>query len=139
MAFETEHELDELQALLDRSEAAAGAHLASIFTKGWTLTARELVALLSGMQIIDLATVTAAGVPPGAPGDGHFLHGRWTFGTAPNAARAFHLAARPAVSAAHTRGEGLCVITHGHAERVDMAGPAGQELLAYLRTVYPGY
>lgn len=139
MAFETEQELTELQALLDRSAAGVGPHLGSIFSPDHAVSAAELAGLLPGMQVLDVATVPARGEPRVAPVDGHFLHGRWTFGTAANAARARHLAANPAASAAHTRGEGLCVITHGHVEAVDLASGAGEELLAYLRGAYPGF
>lgn len=139
MAFETEQELAELQELLEGSVAGAGSHLAMIFGPETAVRAEELVVLLAGMQVIDLATVTGAGEPRVAPVDGHFLHGRWLFGTSPEAARTRHLAANPAVSAAHTRGEGLCVITHGHAEPVDLRAPGGAETLTYLRRAYPTY
>lgn len=139
MAHETDQELAQLQELLDRSIAAAGPHLSSIFSADTAVSAAELVDLLPGMQVIDLATVTAGGEPRVAPVDGHFFHGRWLFGTASNAARARHLAARPAVSAAHTRGEGLCVITHGHAEPVDLRSPEAAEVLALLRRTYPTF
>jgi hypothetical protein len=46
---ETEAELDELDALLDRSLAASTAHLRSIIQPGErTLTARQLAQVLSG-------------------------------------------------------------------------------------------
>ncbi len=139
MTYESAEDLRRLQDLLDRSLAGANAHLRSIYDHAKPVTAEDLVAELKGMQVIDLATVTAKGEPRVSPVDAHFLWGRWLFGTAPNAARAVHLRARPAVSAAHTRGEGFCVITHGHVERVDLDTPRGQEVLAYLRQAYPGY
>jgi hypothetical protein len=139
MTFETPEDLRRLQDLLDRSIAGAGSHLRSIYDHAEPVTAEDLVAELPGMQVLDLATVTARGEPRVSPVDAHFLWGRWLFGTAPNAARAVHLAARPAVSAAHTRGEGFCVITHGHVERLDLASDRGREVLAYLRSVYPTF
>lgn len=45
----------------------------------------------------------------------HFLNGRWIVGTHPQAAKARHLAARPAISATYLRGEQLGIFTHGHA------------------------
>ena len=120
MAHETAADLLELQELLDQSMSHAGKHLAAIFGETPPVPAGELVELLAGMQVLDLATVTASGEPRVAPVDGHLDRARWLFGTAPNTARARHLAARPAVSAAHTRGEGPCVITHGYAEPVDL-------------------
>src|SRR5690606_21529576 len=79
---ETEAELDELQTLLDTSLARSTAHLRSIVTPGErTLTARELVRVLTGMCVLSVATVTARGEPRISAVDGHFLHGRWVFST----------------------------------------------------------
>jgi hypothetical protein len=139
MSFETAEDLRWLQDLMDRSMAGANAHLRSIYEHAEPISAERLVAELPGMQVVDLATVTAKGEPRVSPVDAHFLWGRWLFGTAPNAARAIHLRSRPAVSAAHTRGEGFCVITHGHVERLDLGSERGKEVVAYLRTVYPTY
>jgi hypothetical protein len=44
--------------------------------------------------------------------DGHFLHGKWYFGTARSTAKACHIAARRAASVAHMRREDLGVFTH---------------------------
>jgi uncharacterized pyridoxamine 5'-phosphate oxidase family protein len=139
MTFESAEDLRWLQDLMDRSMAGANAHLRSIYEHAKPVTAEDLVAELTGMQVVDLATVTAKGEPRVSPVDAHFLWGRWLFGTSPEAARAKHLAKRPAVSAAHTRGEGFCVITHGHVQRVDFASERGEEVLAYLRSAYPNY
>ena len=139
MALETPEELHALQHLLDRSFATAGAHLRSIAEQTPPARAEELVALLPGMQTIDLATVTAAGEPRVAPVDGHFLKGRWYFGSATNSRRAQHLAARPFASAAHTRGEGLCVVVHGRVEPVSLRDPASAWFVERLRDIYPGY
>jgi hypothetical protein len=91
------------------------------------------------MQVLDLATVTANGEPRVAPVDGWFYKGKWHFGSSRDSARARHLAARPAASAAHTRGEGLCVITHGQAERIDLRAPSAEAFLAHLRDLYPTF
>lgn len=131
---ETPEDLREVQALLDRSHAAGGEHLRTVFSDERRLSAAELAERLTGVCVLDLATVTAKGEPRVAPVDGLFFKGRWHFGTAPNAARARHLAARPAVSAAHTRGEELAVVVHGTARRVDVG--EGSPLRAFLVGVY---
>ncbi|MFI7417611.1 pyridoxamine 5'-phosphate oxidase family protein [Nonomuraea sp. NPDC049684] len=136
---ETPQELEELQALLDASLSRSTSHLRSIVTER-TLTAEQLTGILTGMCTLALSTVTAKGEPRISGVDGHFLHGRWLFGTARGAAKARHLAARPAVSAAHMRGEDLGVFTHG---RVEILNPQDGEpaadwpaLLAYLKDFY---
>lgn len=113
--FETPDELAELRTLLDASLAGSSAHLRSIVTER-TMTAEQLTEVLTGMCTLAVSTVTAKGEPRISGEDGHFLHGRWHFGTARGAAKARHLAARPAVSAAHMRGEDLGVFTHGTVE-----------------------
>jgi hypothetical protein len=53
------------------------------------------------MCTLAISTVTARCEPRISAIDGHFLHGRWIFGTDRSAAKAQHLDARPAVSVAH--------------------------------------
>ncbi|AOS61898.1 pyridoxamine 5'-phosphate oxidase family protein [Actinoalloteichus hymeniacidonis] len=137
---ETTRDLDELQGLLDASLSRSTAHLRSIINTDSTPTAVQLTEVLTGMCTLALSTVTAKGEPRISAVDGHFLHGKWYFGTAPTAAKARHLAARPAVSAAHLRGEELGVFTHG---TVQVLNPAGGEpaadwpyLRAYLQEFY---
>ena len=120
--FETAEELESLQRLLDASLERSTEHLRSIITPGRTLDAERLCAALPGMQTLSLATVTASGEPRISAVDGHFLHGRWVFGTARSAAKARHLAVRPAASVSHLRGEELGVFTHG---RVEVLNPEG--------------
>ena len=79
--YETEDELAALQALLDRSYAAAGGHTRSIITPERRLNARQLVRYLQDTKHIVVGTVTSKGEPRVAPVDGHFLHGRFYFGT----------------------------------------------------------
>ncbi|SCL44604.1 Pyridoxamine 5'-phosphate oxidase [Micromonospora citrea] len=137
---ETPQELHELQALLDTSLSRSTSHLRSIIDAERTLTAEQLTQVLTGMCPLALSTVTAKGEPRVSGVDGHFLHGKWHFGTARGAAKARHLAARPAVSAAHMRGEDLGVFTHGHVEILNPqdAAPAADwpDLLAYLKDFY---
>jgi Pyridoxamine 5'-phosphate oxidase len=136
---ETPEELDELQALLDASLSRSTAHLRSIFT-GRTVTAAQLTQILSGMCTLALSTVTAKGEPRISGVDGHFLGGKWHFGTARSAAKARHLAARPSASVAHMRGEDLGVFTHRTVEILNPedAKPAADwpDLLAYFKDFY---
>ncbi len=137
---ETPEDLVVLQELLDRSDERGGEHLKSIFTKEWRVPATELVELLVGVCVLDVATVTAKGEPRISGADGHFLHGKWHFGTARSAAKARHLAARPAASVAHMRGEDLGVFTHGTVEFLNPEDgePAADwpDLLAYFKDFY---
>ncbi|MER5621845.1 pyridoxamine 5'-phosphate oxidase family protein [Streptosporangium sp. NPDC002544] len=137
---ETPEELKELQALLDASLSRSNSHLRSIINGERTLTAEQLTGVLTGMCTLALSTVTAKGEPRISGVDGHFLHGKWHFGTARNAAKARHLAARPAVSAAHMRGEELGVFTHGTVEILNPQDgePAADwpDLLAYFKDFY---
>jgi hypothetical protein len=138
---ETEAELDELDALLDRSLAGATAHLRSIIVPGErTLTARQLASVISGMRVLTLATVTAGGEPRVSAVDGHFLHGCWIFSTERSSAKARHLLQRPAASVAHLRGEELGVFTHGTAELLNPAdGPAAPGFSGTLRHLTDHY
>jgi Pyridoxamine 5'-phosphate oxidase len=116
--YETEPELRELQTLIDTSLGRSTAHLRSIVTRERSLTAEQLVRVLTGMCVLVLSTVTAKGEPRVSAVDGHFLHGRWVFGTARGAAKARHLRVRPAASVAHLRGEELGVFVHGRVEEL---------------------
>lgn len=116
--YETAAEIINLQSLLDASHARSTGHLREIITDDRTLTAEELVALLTGMKVLSVATVTAKGEPRISALDGHFLHGTWTFSTSGTSAKARHLERRPAVSVAHVDGEELALFTHGDAELV---------------------
>ena len=136
---ETPEELRKPQALLDASLSRSTAHLRSIVSER-TLTAEQLTQILTGMCPLALSTVTARGEPRISGVDGHFLHGRWYFGTARSAAKARHLAARPATSVAHMRGEDLGVFTHGVVEILNRADgePASDwpDRLAYFKDHY---
>ena len=120
---ETPEELDALQRLLDASIGSAGRHLTAIITQPRRLSARQLVTALTGMKVLVVATVTAAGEPRTSCVDGHFLHGTWMFGTAGYARKARDLQARPAISATHVDGEQLAAFTHGQAEYITPDDP----------------
>ncbi|WP_049557356.1 pyridoxamine 5'-phosphate oxidase family protein [Nonomuraea sp. SBT364] len=136
---ETPEELKELQTLLDASLSRSTSHLRSIVSAN-TLTADQVTRILTGMCTLALSTVTAKGEPRISGADGHFLHGKWHFGTARSAAKARHLAARPAISVAHMRGEDLGVFTHGTVEILNPHNgqPAADwpYLLAYFKDFY---
>jgi hypothetical protein len=134
--YETAEDLLELTELLDRSHARAGAHLRSIFTPERRIAADELVALLPGVQVLNLATVTRACAPRVAPVDGLFYRGRFWFGSAAASVRFVHLRERPQVSASHTRGEELAVIVHGTVALINRGDPAHAGFAAYYREVY---
>ena len=116
---ESNEELTELQALLDTSLARATGHLRSIVRPGRTLTADQLVQVITGMCTLAVSSVTAAGEPRVSGADGHFLHGCWVISTARSSAKARHFAARPAISLAHLRGDELGVFTHGRVEELN--------------------
>ena len=124
-------DLAALQDLIDRSYAAAGPHLLAIHTPERRLSAEQVCERLTGMRLLALATVSAAGRPVVGPVDGVFLHGAFHFGSAPESARARHIAARPWVSATHLPGEELAITVHGRAEPVDVsAGELRETLLS---------
>jgi hypothetical protein len=134
--YETDADLIELADLLDRSHARAGDHLRSIFTPERRIPADELVALLPGVQVLNLATVTRGCTPRVAPVDGLFYRGRFWFGSAAASVRFTHLRERPQVSATHTRGEELAIIVHGTATLIDAGDPAHAGFATYYREVY---
>jgi general stress protein 26 len=133
---ETEEEVAALQRLLEASLGQATEHLRAIIHDQRILTARDLVALLTGMKVLSVATVTARGEPRISALDGHFLHGTWTFSTSVTAAKARHLQARPAVSVAHVDGEDLAVFGHGRAEAMREADADWAETLRHWTEHY---
>ena len=123
--YETPADRSELQELLDRSIGASGSHLRSIVEPDThTLTADQVIEVLTGMTTLALATVTAAGEPRVSGVDGHLLRGRFVFTTTASAVKARHLRRRPAVSAAHLVGDDPGVFVHGHARFLDVDTPA---------------
>jgi len=133
---ETPEELVALQGLLDRSVTGGNDHLVAIMTPERRVTAEQMVRVLDGMQVLVVATVTADGRPLTSCVDGHLLHGRWVFTTDATATKARHLAARPAVSATHARGDTFGVFTHGTAERLTPEHPDFAEIEDYLTGFY---
>jgi hypothetical protein len=133
---ETPEDLAELQALLDRSYAGAGGHLASIHTPERRIGAADLAARLQGVCLLVLATVTADCRPLAGPLDGIFYRGAFHFGSSPDSVRFRHLARRPQVSASHLPAEEFAVTVHGRAVPLDVASPAHAGFRACLLGVY---
>jgi uncharacterized pyridoxamine 5'-phosphate oxidase family protein len=134
---ETERDLELLQALLDSSYTRAGSHLRSIWGEETRLDARALSEELAGVQVLDLATVTARGEPRVAPVDGLFFRGRFWFGSAAHSQRFRNIRSNPAVSGAVTKGlETFLVLVHGRAVETDPRSPAAQGFAAYPRALY---
>jgi hypothetical protein len=73
--YETEADIVWLQALLDRSYDEAGEHLRSITTPQRRIPAGSLGELLPGVQVLNVATVTAEGRRRLGPVDGLFFQG----------------------------------------------------------------
>jgi hypothetical protein len=120
LVHETPEDLAELQALLDRSYAAAGSHLLSILTPERRLNAAQAAERLTGMSLLVLATVTADGRPIVGPVDGIFYRGALHFGSAPDSVRFRHIRSRAHVSATHLPSEELAVTVHGRAVPLDL-------------------
>jgi hypothetical protein len=133
---ETADDLDALQRLLDTSYAAAGRHLREVITPERRLDAAALAARLTGMRLLSLATVTAAGRPIVGPVDGVFYRGAFWFGSAHDSLRFRHIRERPDVSATHLEGEPLAVTVHGRAVEVDLRDPALAGYRATLIDIY---
>lgn len=119
---ESAEDLAALQRLIDESHSAGNPHLRSIWSDERRLSAQDLSERLTGVVIVDLATVTSDGRPIVGPVDGLFYRGRFYVGSSPESLRARHIAARPHISLAHTVGEELAVVVHGMARTVDLHG-----------------
>lgn len=111
---ESAADLQSLQELLDRSIERASPFLRTAFEMPErSLSAERLVALLDGGLTVALGTVTAAGEPRVAPISAFLLRSTFYVPTVAEAARARHLARRPAVSLTYYEGTRLAVIAHG--------------------------
>jgi hypothetical protein len=126
--YETPDEVNRLQQLLDESAAGSGPHLRSILTADRRLSAAQLCAMLQGMCLLVVSTVTADGRPLAGPVDGYLLHGSFYFSSGRDSVRMRHLAARPAVSAVHLPGDELAVTVHGRADLFELRGPGRSDL-----------
>jgi hypothetical protein len=122
-------DLERLQAVLDSSIEGAGPFLRSSFEMPeHSLTAEQLVRHLQGALTVALATVTARGEPRVAPINALFVRGAFCVPSVAQAARARHLAARPAASLTYYEGNELAVIAHGHVVFLRDGDPAFGEV-----------
>ena len=138
---ETPEDLAQLQRTIDASYDTAGPHLRSIFRPELRSSAEDLARSLTGVFVINLATVTAACEPLVAPVDGLFYRGRLWFGLPTRSLRVRLLRARPAVSATHMAGElsdteGRCLIVHGAAQEVRFGHPMHAGYGEYALSLY---
>lgn len=126
---ETADDLERLQRLLDDSVEQASSFLRSSFQMPErSLSAEQLVARLEGGLTVALGTVTARGEPRVAPINAFFLRAAFYVPTVAEAARARHLARRPAASLTYFEGTSFAVIAHGHVEIVPAEHAAFDEL-----------
>jgi nitroimidazol reductase NimA-like FMN-containing flavoprotein (pyridoxamine 5'-phosphate oxidase superfamily) len=133
---ERPEDLAELQAVLDRSYAAAGSHLRDVTTPERRLDAAQLAERLTGMRLLVLATSTRDGRPINGPVDGIFHRGRFYFGSSPQSLRFRHLRERPAVSATHLPDESFAVTVHGDAELIDVHAAEHVDFKRTLLDIY---
>lgn len=133
---ETTEDIASLQALLDASSEAAGDYLKTIFNEDRRISAERLCTLLTGVNLLVVATVSAANSPLTSPVDGLFYRGNFYFGSAHESVRLRHLRARPQISATHARGEELAVVIHGEAEVFDFTAPEFTGFRDFLIELY---
>jgi hypothetical protein len=135
---EEQADLDEMQALMDRSHAGASEHLRSIIGPDRRMPAAALTARLDGMRILALSTVSAAGRPRISAVDGHFLRGQWVLTTSGSSVKAADMRQRPWVSAAYLEGEQFGLFVHGEAEFLAPAHPDFGWIDQHLTAHYGG-
>ena len=133
---ETDADIAALDALLERSFAAAGPHLLDIVRPERRLSGRQLSERLTGMCLLALATVTSDGRPIVGAVDGIFHRGAFHFSSSRDSLRYRHIAARPHVSATHLPGEHLAVTVHGRAVEVDIDAADHADLRQTLLDIY---
>ena len=133
--YETSEEIDELQALIDRSFAGAGPHLLAIMKPERRLTARQVVRYLDGIKHVSLGTVTARGEPRVAPLDSYFVHGRFVASTGGRSIRLRHMRARPAVSLTHVVGD-IALVVNGRAVIIERDHPDAEEIDRIATGIY---
>ena len=117
---ESAADIQRLQELLDRSYARGGEHLLRIHTPERRPNAADVVARLTGMRLLVLATVTRDCRPIGGPVDGIFYRAAFHFGSSPRSVRFRHIRSRPHVTATHVPGEDFAVTVHGRAVPIDV-------------------
>lgn len=116
--FETEGDVEALQALLDRSHAGRGRHMASIVNNERRLDARQVVTYLQEVKHVAFGTVSSKGEPFVSPLDGLFVRGHFIVATDGRAVKVRHVRRNPAVSLCHVAGDDVGIWVHGRAEFV---------------------
>jgi uncharacterized pyridoxamine 5'-phosphate oxidase family protein len=139
LMHERDDDIDALQRLLDDSYRRMGEHMRSIHTPERRVMAADLVRILRGVRVLDLATVNARCEPRVGPVDGLFYRGEFWFGSSQTSVRFRHLRERPSVSGSHTVGESFAVVVHGVAQEVDARKADGGAFLDYLHEIYPDW
>ena len=134
--FETEAELDELQAMFDAHLARANKHMTNIVKPDRRPTARQVAGYLQGTKHVAFATVTSKGEPRASPLDMLFIHGRFTLGTGGGATKVQHLRANPACSAVHVDGDRIAVVVNGTVEWIPREHPDHDEILRIWSETY---
>ena len=134
--YETEADLARLQELIDASFARSSEHLLSIMTPPRRLTARRLAEDLTGIAVLNVATVTARGEPRISALDGHFLHGRWYATTSGTSPKVRQLRSRPGISVAYTPRDGYGVFCHGTARFLQPGSGEYETLTDHCVRVY---
>jgi hypothetical protein len=135
---ESDEELDELDALLARLFAGAGAHLTGIISDDRRLSARDLCRYFVGVKHLVVATTTARGEPRCSAVDTLFVRGRFWFSTSATSSKMIHLERRPALSGAHVLGDDVGVFVHGTARIVRGATEEAAALAPFWREIYGG-
>ena len=123
---ETSEDLATLAHVLDVACESAGTHLRSIFTEERRIGASDLVRVLRGVCILDLATVSSRGEPIVAPVDRLFFRGRFWFGSAQNSDGSN---SRRYTSHARSRANGLikCAYENGNPKCAAIFAPSSVE------------
>ena len=134
--LESDDDVRQLQALIDRTLARANPHLVRIVKPERRLNARQLVRYLQGTKHVAFGTVNERGEPRVAPLDGVFIRGRFTVSTGGRAARLRHLRANPACSAAHVDGDTVGVVVHGHATIIGPEDHGVEEIEPVWKEIY---
>jgi hypothetical protein len=119
-----EHDLADLQRLLDESARSAGDALRETFEpEGHMLSARQLAAYFDRSRGFALATVTAEGDPRVAPVGAIFYRAKFHVPTADYSKRVEHLERRDALSLTHFVLGSIAIIVHGRAALLSSTDP----------------
>lgn len=133
---ETASDLDNLARLLESSYETAGSHLLSVHEPHWRMTAQDVCDELTGVCVLNLATVSAGGAPVVAPVDGLFYRGHFWFSSSHESVRFRHIRRDNRISAAYTIGEKVSMTVHGIARETDVGSGDYDDLHAYCVEVY---